>query len=255
MRPTATALGQGYTKDLHLATGFCHRIGPRSVSRNSGRRSARTVKKGETLPQPLKNIKLPFVSSGRLAIKKNSLGNGSHSGNRVFSRRRKDDGGRCNEKDISDFACSIGEDTGKHNQQCRQPSGRFPHQQLQRGSDQSARYQQCRFPGACPRIRMCRVPSAAWADARRGEAGEVRRHVGDYSVQIFHGEQTEDATLFYRSRMRAAYIKTAQDSSAGILRAPPSSVLFSGSRPRRGSPASRPARNASAGHAYRTQAA
>jgi len=27
--------------------------------------------------------------------------------------------------------------------------------------------------GACPRIRMCRVPSAAWADARRRDAGDV----------------------------------------------------------------------------------
>jgi hypothetical protein len=29
------------------------------------------------------------------------------------------------------------------------------------------------LPGACPRIRMCRVPSAAWADARRRDAGDV----------------------------------------------------------------------------------
>jgi hypothetical protein len=27
--------------------------------------------------------------------------------------------------------------------------------------------------GACPRIRICRVPSAAWADARRRDAGDV----------------------------------------------------------------------------------
>jgi hypothetical protein len=49
-----------------------------------------------------------------------------------------------------------------------------------------------------------------------------------YPVQTFHREQTDDANLFSRSRMCGAYIKPAQNSSAGIFHAPPSS-LFSGS--------------------------
>jgi len=49
-----------------------------------------------------------------------------------------------------------------------------------------------------------------------------------YPVQTFHRERTDAANLFSRSRMRGAYIKPAQNSSAGIFHAPPSS-LFSGS--------------------------
>jgi hypothetical protein len=40
----------------------------------------------------------------------------------------------------------------------------------------AARFRAYRRLGACPSIRICRVPSAAWADARRRDAGNVGVH-------------------------------------------------------------------------------